>query len=257
MAKRPAFQFYPSDHRSETGLQLSSLAARGLWTEMLCVMHEGNPYGHLVTANGQRIDVPQLARLVGETPGTIRKLLDELEANQVFSREEDGTIYSRRMVRDEHIRTVRAEAGRQGGNPQLTKRTKRSSDGSNLLNQQDKQRSKQKPTPSSSPSSSSSKEEPPNPLARQGGTGGEGVFLSEEWTPTAEHVALAAQLGVDLEAREAEFREFIAENGGHSRDLNARFRGFLRRGVGRSSGGGEPDGVEMSAAAIAAWESLG
>src|SRR5260364_313822 len=39
----------------------------------------------------------------------------------VFSRTETGCIYSRRMVNDERIRTVRAESGKLGGNPDLLK----------------------------------------------------------------------------------------------------------------------------------------
>lgn len=148
--KRPAFQFYPSDHRGETGLQLSSLAARGLWSEMICVMHEGVPYGHLTTAAGQPIEPAQLARLVGESPAVTKRLLDELEANNVFSRNEEGAIYSRRMVRDEHIREVRAEAGKKGGNPALTGKRRDKQGGSGLLKQTSKQSAEQNPTPSSS-----------------------------------------------------------------------------------------------------------
>jgi len=45
--KRPAFQFYPGDWLEEGGLRASCLAARGLWVDMLCFMHQGEPYGHL------------------------------------------------------------------------------------------------------------------------------------------------------------------------------------------------------------------
>ena len=111
--KRPAFQFYPADWRKDAGAQSCSIAARGLWLEMLCIMHECDPYGHL-HINGRPVDAPQLARLVGITPRECNKLLAELETNAVFSRTDANTIYSRRMVRDEALREVRATGGGSG-----------------------------------------------------------------------------------------------------------------------------------------------
>jgi hypothetical protein len=102
------------------------------------------------------MQLAQLARLIGETEGTLQPLLDELEVAGVFSRDADGVIFSRRMKRDEHIRNVRAEAGRQGGNPLLVKQKDNQGvkgedkEGHENLHQQ-------KPTPSSSSFSSSKK----------------------------------------------------------------------------------------------------
>jgi hypothetical protein len=80
-------------------LRLCSIGARGLWTEMMCIMHAAEPYGTLLV-NGKRIDKKQLAGLAGISEKDCIALLMELEGNGVFSREEDGTIYSRRMRRD-------------------------------------------------------------------------------------------------------------------------------------------------------------
>jgi len=150
--KRPSFQFYPSDWRKDPALSACSMAARGLWIELMCIAHESDNYGHL-EINGKAMTVPQLARMVGESPTVVSKLVIELDNAGVFSKSEEGVIYSRRMVKDERIRNIRAEAGRLGGNPNLVKPN---DDG--LLNQNDdlllKQKGKQKPTPSSSSSSS-------------------------------------------------------------------------------------------------------
>ncbi len=146
--KRPAFQFYPADWRKDTALQSCSLAARGLWHEMMCLMHECDPYGYMAV-NGKPMKAAQIARLVGVTDREYKKLLCELEDAGVYSTTEDGCIYSRRMVKDERIRNVRAEAGKKGGNPNLV-----GSKDNDLLKQNPNQNSKQKPTPSSSSSSS-------------------------------------------------------------------------------------------------------
>ena len=146
--KRPSFQFYPADWRKDPALSACSLAARGLWIELMCVAHEGDNYGYL-SINGKPMTPAQVARMVGESPAVAAKLLKELEDAGVFSRDEQGCIFSRRMVKDEHVRNVRADAGRLGGNP-------------NLLKQKVKQNEKQNLTPSSS-SSSSSSDTPPAP----------------------------------------------------------------------------------------------
>lgn len=151
--KRPAFQFYPSDWRKDSGLRLCSLAARGLWVELMCIAHESEEYGKL-KQNGRGFSHKTLAKLVGLSPQTTLKLLKELEENGVFSRDEDGAIYSRRMVRDEELRKIRAEAGSKGGNPILL---------GNLV----KQNGKQKPTPSSSSSSSITPLSKPTPTLEE------------------------------------------------------------------------------------------
>lgn len=110
--KRPAFQFYPGDWLRSTDLRSCSVAARGLWMDMLCLMHEGTPYGYLRVGN-KDILPPILAKMVGETVENVEIWLKELENSGVFSRkpEKTGCIYSRRMVKDEKVRESRANGG--------------------------------------------------------------------------------------------------------------------------------------------------
>jgi hypothetical protein len=111
--KRPAFQFYPADWRKDVELQSCGYVARGIWWEMLCVMHECRPYGHL-SRNGKPMPEASVAELIKVPLRIYRRALAELEDNGVAGRLPDGTIYSRRMVRDERLRQVRAEAGKLG-----------------------------------------------------------------------------------------------------------------------------------------------
>lgn len=111
MNRAPAFQFYAGDYLRDAKVLRVSLAARGLWVSMLCLMHmEGEPYGHLRLGT-KDLTPKELARIVGERECTVNRLLLELETAQVFSRNEANTIFSRRMVRDENIRRKRAEGG--------------------------------------------------------------------------------------------------------------------------------------------------
>lgn len=111
MKARPSLQFYPSDWLRDPGLRSCSLEARGLWIDSISFMHEGEPYGHL-TLNGHDIEPATLARMVGSSLRDVQRALAELETAGVLSRTEKGTIFSRRMVRDEEVRNKRAEGGR-------------------------------------------------------------------------------------------------------------------------------------------------
>ena len=101
--KRPAFQFYPGDWLNDAGLRLCSLPARGLWIEMMCFMHQASTYGHLLIA-GRSPSIEELARLLGQRDISVTEWVQELDTNKVFSRTDDGVIYSRRMVQDEKKR---------------------------------------------------------------------------------------------------------------------------------------------------------
>ena len=145
--KRPSFQFYPADWLRDTALRSCSMGARGLWIDMICYMHEGNPYGHLKVGN--KVILPtNLASMAGSALQDVNGWLDELGQSGVFDLLPDGTIFSKRMVRDESLREIRAAGGKLGGNPALKVNLE---DNPKVENEV-----KQKPTPSSSSSSSSS-----------------------------------------------------------------------------------------------------
>ena len=112
--KLPAFQFYPGDWLKDPAVRSVSLAARGLWIDMLCLMHESSRRGYLQHETGGPVLPEQLARMAGCDTAQVESLLSELESVGVFSRAERGVIYSRRMSRDEAIRAVRSEAGKLG-----------------------------------------------------------------------------------------------------------------------------------------------
>ncbi|QQR81232.1 MAG: hypothetical protein IPJ69_03595 [Deltaproteobacteria bacterium] len=120
MTKLPSFQFYPGDWLKDPSLRSVSYAARGLWTDMLCLMHESDRRGYL-QLNGKPVSLEQLARMTGGSTDEVSHLLQELKDSGVFSCTEHGMIYSRRFVRDEKKRQLCAEAGKRGGNPMLLK----------------------------------------------------------------------------------------------------------------------------------------
>jgi len=119
MSKNPWLKFYPLDWRGDPKLRMCSMAARGLWIEILALMHEAAPYGHLLV-NGKSPTDTQIAVLAGAPSDQITDLLGELETAGVFSRTKDGVIYSRRMIRDEKKSAIARKNGGKGGNPTLS-----------------------------------------------------------------------------------------------------------------------------------------
>lgn len=117
MSARPWMKFYPSDWRADPTLRMCPLAARGLWMEMLCIMHEATPRGFLMV-NSSRLLPADLAAISGCSLKDTNLLVKQLEKAGVFSKK-DGIIFSRRMVRDEEKAQMDKAWGKQGGNPSL------------------------------------------------------------------------------------------------------------------------------------------
>ena len=137
----PAFQFYPADWRKDPGVQSLDYETRGIWWEIICLLHESDERGVLLL-NGKPMPEDALCRLLGLDNQKLTTALTTLLTYGVAKRREsDGAIYSKRMVADEKLRQIRKMAGSKGGNPLLVKQ--------NLTTQV-----KQKRTPSSSSSSS-------------------------------------------------------------------------------------------------------
>ena len=139
MSKLPAIQFYPGDWRKDPGVQALSFHDRGVWFEIILLMHESDERGKLLL-NGKPMPESALARLLGLDNQNLTTTLTTLLEFGVASRcEESGAIICRRMIRDENLRNIRKEAGKKGGNPLLVKQKTTTKD-------------KQKITPSSSTS---------------------------------------------------------------------------------------------------------
>lgn len=151
MGKMPAMQFYPADWRKDLAVQSLGYHDRGVWFEMLCLMHESSERGVLLL-NGAPMPEDVIGRLLGLDNQTFNQTLTTLLAYGVAKRRnQDNAIFSKRMVADEKLCQVRREVGKLGGNPLLLKQKQTTSDN-------------QTRPPSSSPSSSSSE----NTAAAQG-----------------------------------------------------------------------------------------
>ena len=134
----PAFQLYPGDWLKDPALRRCSKAARGALIDILCVAHECDFRGALF-GGGTAWKQEEIADAIGgdrsENLSLISALLSSgpLKVWSKVSLEDlgtsrpdlvpdfpEGTIYNRRMVKDEIKRLACREAGIEGkGNPTL------------------------------------------------------------------------------------------------------------------------------------------
>lgn len=214
----PWMKFYPTDWRADPALRMCSISARGLWMEMLCLMHEATPRGSL-RVNGRGVNERQLASLSGSSIDEVSQALAELEDAGVFSRDEEGIPFSRRMQRDD-AKAARDKAnGSKGGNPELTGDKGR-------VNPPEKGEDK-----AQKPEARVQKKEEREPAR--------GSFIPEDWQPDQSGMRLAIE---ELGSREAadrelaKFRDYWAGRtgaDGRKRDWPATWRNWCRNAIDR------------------------
>jgi hypothetical protein len=108
MSGLPWGKFWWKDWLTDPALSVCSLAAQGLWMRMLCIMSMCDPPGHLILppSRGKTTEAKQVARMCLADARQVAPLLAELETRGVFSRNEAGSILSRRMIRDAELSVI-------------------------------------------------------------------------------------------------------------------------------------------------------
>lgn len=145
MAHKPSFQFYPGDWLKDTALRICSPAARGVWADLLCLLHECPQRGVFRTKNGLIMSAVSVKKISKSIAGCKPKLVQELIDNgAVYVARKDGALYCKRLVRDELHRRHKAQSGQKGGSKTQANR------------KQSSENSQANPGSSSSSSSSSS-----------------------------------------------------------------------------------------------------
>jgi hypothetical protein len=133
--KRPSLQFYPDNWRNNANLRRCSWAARGVWIEVMCLMHDSDRYGVL------EWPLKEIAQALGCTLAPLKELVDkgvlkgcdkgECEPFVYVPRSgrKDGAPvtlidiqvgpvwFSSRMLKDEYKRIVRGESEGNGAAP--------------------------------------------------------------------------------------------------------------------------------------------
>ena len=90
---RPSFQFYPKDWLGNTKLRRCSAAARGVWMDVLCVLHDSDEYGIA------RYPLAELANAAGAPLKLLRELADKGVLKGCDKGACDGYVYLPRSGR--------------------------------------------------------------------------------------------------------------------------------------------------------------
>ena len=93
------FFFSPNDWVTDEKLQLCSLAAKGMWIDLICWMYKSKRVGYLVV-NGKSLDENDICKLLKCGREEFKQAWSDLVSYGVISQHEDGTYYSKRIVQD-------------------------------------------------------------------------------------------------------------------------------------------------------------
>lgn len=196
-------------------------------------MHESEYRGKLLL-NGKPMSEEVLARVLGCDKQILSKTLDCLLDHGVASRDEQGALVNRRMVRDEKLRRVRAKAGKKGAESRLLKQNAKQTPSKPQANA--KQTGKQKGGSSSSSSSSSSDKnsQQERPVERGRSPAKRGARIPPDFCPRSEDVAWAKKNhpSIDLDYETGKFRDYwTAKPGkdGVKLDWTATWRNWIRK----------------------------
>lgn len=231
-------KFWWQDWQRDPALRVCSLAARGLWMELLCIAHEGTPVGH-VTINGRAPSVRQIAMISGVSEKEAERLLGEMEDSGVFSRTETGVIFSRRMVRDHEASEAGRESvakrwgkGEASGSPTHSPNTPPNREGIGGPNSLEAESEAERKTPPVRPPSPTADASPAAPAPARLQAERTGTRLPADWEPSTQLLEFAAGLGLDGESVAERFRDYWrAQPGARGRksDWPATWRNWCRR----------------------------
>lgn len=116
----PWYKWYPRDWRNDVAAQSLGYFERGVWREILDIMHFCDERG-VLAVNGVPIGDEGLAKMLGlSLEGLTRALTPLLQLGVAKRRESDGAIYSKRMVEDTAVSKSAYENGVRGGNPNIS-----------------------------------------------------------------------------------------------------------------------------------------
>lgn len=263
-------KFCWADWARDPGLRTSSYAAKGLWMDMLCQM-DASPERGFLTLAGRAATGAEIARMVGGERRMVERLIAELEANGVLSRDGRGAIFSRRMTRDDVISRENIANGQRGGNPSLLKNKDLAPKGVNpplnpeLEREEEKKEREESKQEVESASASPPPADPVEPaiIEAKRQPVAKGTRLPADWQPDATDCAFARNLDLDPHAVAPKYRDHWAGKGhlaaGRKSDWPATWRNWCRTEAERRTS--RPQGRTSSAdnrisAVNALWQDL-
>ena len=217
--KRPSFQFYPADWLGNSNLRRCTHAEKGVWIDVMCLMHDSEEYGILrwslkEIAQAVGCKVSDLKALVakGVLKGSDTELTEALTYTPVSGRRKGPTVtliditkgplwYSSRMVIDEYKRGARS--GIEVSPDHAPKPPFGEGYGDGIGDAPNPSPSRARPRAGGRPSTSTSSTQEPNGSfvrdARTPANGRDGIPVPENFTPDKTGRLKASELGIDAD----------------------------------------------------------
>jgi len=118
---QPYLPLYVQDFLTDEKLNECSALAHGIYIKLMCLMHKSDEYGTILLKQKYKQSTKpienfacKLAKHFPFSKGEIIEGLTELINEKVIEINEDK-IWQKRMIRDNEISLIRAEAGKKGG----------------------------------------------------------------------------------------------------------------------------------------------
>lgn len=235
-------KFVWDDWRNDASLQSCDLSTKGLWMDLLSLMFSSERQGYL-QVNNQPMSLLYLSKKTGVDKRTIEKKLKVLIKNNVCSLDENGVVFSRRMVRETRKSTASLQEGSRKDTVSLQEGSRKvpvnlqeeiaeNSQKQAPLNKNriDKNRIEKK-------KEKSNKKESENLVGDQGdvspnGSTKKGSRLPDDWMPTENDIAYAQNLNLDPEKIAEDFCDWWhakAGAGARKTDWSLTWKTWCRR----------------------------
>lgn len=234
VGKLPGFIFYPGDWMKDPELRSVSSEARGLWIDMLCLMFESQPRGYLLLRGGKSVTAASLSRMTGNLEPKVIQWIEELDDKGVFSRDDQGIIFCRKMVRDQEVREQTKDRMRKYRVRNISVTSPSPVNETVNVNEDldvgvDLKKEKESP-----------KKRVKRPL----------IPYPEDFRPTEGHYHLARENAVDCDLEWVRMKDWALGRDEHKADWDAAFRNWLRnqnyRGKVNGGGTGKSKQVQLA-----------
>lgn len=121
MADRdPWIKFRPDYWLNDLELRSCSPTAKAALVDLMCIMHASRKYGYLLV-NSTKPELKDVGKWFGWSPALFKKSVEELLQKGALKQDNQGVIYSQRLVSDWEERQEMKRRGSLGGNPDLDK----------------------------------------------------------------------------------------------------------------------------------------
>lgn len=103
---------------SDPFLRLCSPETRGLWIDILCLMHQSEERGFLMLKS-EILSEQNLRKILNFPKKKFEFCMQELTHFEIIKKDEKGRLYSKSMVDAQSLSEKRRQSGKLGGNPKL------------------------------------------------------------------------------------------------------------------------------------------